>query len=804
MGDFAAIAGGDKTTMADPAYASVPTALRSKPQWLLWKSEPNGDKKPRKVPYYLDGKRRMGVQGDVADRQALRDFASTCAAFAQGGYAGIGFAFLPGDGLIGIDIDGAIDLDTGVVSDRALAIIEACASYTEYSVSRKGVHIIVEHDFADEKRATFKSNDIGLEVFCGRQYFTVSGCPFPGSPAQAARMDERTLVRLRKTVDLAKARPSTPVSAPMVCHTDGRAKVESALAYVPADCGYHEWIEIGMAIHAELGDSAFSIWDAWSAKGAKYPGARTVESHWKSFKPGGGITGATIFKRAMAEGWRAPRPQLVAQGSLSGGDEPPSPPYEETEGEEPFIPDERPNTPPPGRGGRASKAVKEIKWERFHELLDNFVLIYSTSTCFDLRTRLVIQVNHLRLAFGSDYVKMWLGSDLRKMILPSQLVFSPGKACEFPEINLFDGMPIEPKEGDCQPILELLRYLCADSAATPDGVDGVMQWVLSWVALPLQKPGTKMQSAQIFHGPEGAGKNMFWEIVARIYGRYSTVVGQKQLESDFNAWASQKMLVIGDEVVTRQELYHHKGDLKKFITGETIQINEKGLPLREESNHCNVIFLSNEHQPLALGDGDRRYFVVYTPPRRHDDLYQRVGRWAAAGGIAAFYHYLLGLDLTGFSQFDITPMTRAKQDLIELGLKPEERFAREWLSGYLPLPLMTCSASQLYRAFRRWCMASGERFPPAQEVFTKSARKAIDALSHKVTQARGDKVVLLEYKVIKLDDPINGQRAVRMWKPEGCRPPEGLTEGKWAATCVNDFEEYLGKYMTLLGGGDKP
>ena len=114
------------------------------------------------------------------------------------------------------------------------------------------------------------------------------------------------------------------------------------------------------------------------------------------------------------------------------------------------------------------------------------------------------------------------------------------------------------------------------------------------------------------------------------------------------------------------------------------------------------------------------------------------------------------------------------------------------------------SASQLYRAFRRWCMASGERFPPAQEVFTKSARKVIDALSHKVTQARGDKVVLLEYKVIKLDDPINGQRAVRMWKPEGCRPPEGLTEGKWTATCVNDFEEYLGKYMTLLGGGDKP
>ncbi len=313
-----------------------------------------------------------------------------------------------------------------------------------------------------------------------------------------------------------------------------------------------------------------------------------------------------------------------------------------------------------------------------------------------------------------------------------------------------------------------------------------------------------MQTAMVFHGPEGAGKNLFWELVGKIYGRYSTVVGQKQLEGDFNDWASQKMLVIGDEVVTRQELYHHKGDLKKFITGETIQINPKGLPLREEHNRCNVIFLSNEHQPLALGDSDRRYFVVYTPARRQDDLYRRVGKWADAGGIATFYDYLLHLDLGGFSQYDIPPMTKAKRDLIELGLKPEERFSREWLSGYLPLPLMTCSASQLYRAFRRWCMASGERFPPAQEVFTKSVKKVIDSLAQKVSQAKGERVVLLEYKVIKLDDSINGQRSVRMWKPDGCKPPEGMTEGKWAAGCVNDFEEYLGKYMVILGGGEKP
>ena len=85
-------------------FSAVPAALRTKPQWLLWKSEPNGDKKPRKVPYYLSGKRRMGVQGDADDRAALAPFDAVCKKLSRGYYTGIGFAFLPGDGLIGIDL----------------------------------------------------------------------------------------------------------------------------------------------------------------------------------------------------------------------------------------------------------------------------------------------------------------------------------------------------------------------------------------------------------------------------------------------------------------------------------------------------------------------------------------------------------------------------------------------------------------------------------------------------------------------------------------------------------------------------
>jgi primase-polymerase (primpol)-like protein len=128
----------------DHMLENMPAQMRALRQWLVWRFETfEGDKKPRKVPYYTNGRKRRGEQGSDEDRQLLAAFDVACDLVARGRYDGLGFAFLPGDGLIGIDIDGAIDPDTGEVSERCLQIIRDCASYTEYSPSGRGVHIIV-------------------------------------------------------------------------------------------------------------------------------------------------------------------------------------------------------------------------------------------------------------------------------------------------------------------------------------------------------------------------------------------------------------------------------------------------------------------------------------------------------------------------------------------------------------------------------------------------------------------------------------------------------------------------------------
>lgn len=296
-----------------PEPGAVVAGLAERPQWLVWRYEPGEtpEKKPRKMPYYAGGGRRHGDQGSDRDRAALATYAVAAEAAAKRGYDGVGFAFLPGDGLIGIDLDGMIDAETGEISERCAEIIKACDSYTEWSPSGKGVHIICAGE-----TETFKSNKVGIEVFAGRQYFTFTAKPWLGAPQEVRTLGETALRRLRATVKGPKPPPRPPAPAPVappVTSGGGRqrslaesvALVEEALGHLDAD-DYQQWIDIGMACKAGLGDRyGFMVWDAWSARSGKYAGAQDTEKRWGGFKPTQ-LTLGTVYGLAEAAGWVSP------------------------------------------------------------------------------------------------------------------------------------------------------------------------------------------------------------------------------------------------------------------------------------------------------------------------------------------------------------------------------------------------------------------------------------------------------------------------------------------------------------------
>ena len=79
----------------------------------------------------------------------------------------------------------------------------------------------------------------------------------------------------------------------------------SALYSIPAD-DRETWVQMGMAIKSELGDSGFDLWDIWSRQSLAYK-ERDAKVAWRSFKfvgpSGRTVTIGSLYHEARLNGW---------------------------------------------------------------------------------------------------------------------------------------------------------------------------------------------------------------------------------------------------------------------------------------------------------------------------------------------------------------------------------------------------------------------------------------------------------------------------------------------------------------------
>lgn len=171
------------------------------------------------------------------------------------------------------------------------------------------------------------------------------------------------------------------------------------------------------------------------------------------------------------------------------------------------------------------------------------------------------------------------------------------------------------------------------------------------------------------------------------------------------------MYCLFEEVFNNKSKYGMMGLIKHMITGEKIRIEKKFMSGYSQNNHINCVFLSNEVQPLAIEERDRRFCVFEPSKKINDDLRKRVGMCldSESNAIQAFYTYLLNLDLTDFNQHTEPPMTKAKQKIIQFGLPSWKLFLDDWRGGYLNYPFVCCLSDDLYGAYREWCHKNGEK-----------------------------------------------------------------------------------------------
>lgn len=415
-------------------------------------------------------------------------------------------------------------------------------------------------------------------------------------------------------------------------------------------------------------------------------------------------------------------------------------------------------------GGEALRPIGSIE-----ELMDRFALIYGHGgAAFDFDEHRIVKLTDVRDACTSRYAYTgWNEHPGRAIVRPEEVGFDPSETDPNVHCNLWAGWPTQPAPGCCDVHLDLLRYLCSEE----DHPEQIYDWVLKWLAYPIQHPGAKMKTALIFHGPQGAGKNMLFEAVGAIYGKYALVVDQDAIEDKYNSLFSAKLFLIGDEVVARQELYHQKNKLKGFVTGDTIRINPKNVAAHSERNHVNVVFLSNEVQPLHLDDDDRRYTVVWTPPKLSPHYYVDVKEEARNGGIEALHHHLKTVDLSDFAPHTLPPMTRAKRELLDLSMDSTERFWSEYsksrIDGIPPGPAKT---EDLYALYRLWCQRVGIAKSAPMHIMSARLGKRKDCRKGQGRYMAGQT-----------------QKQATFLCPADIEQPPGKTQPTWLTDCVEAF-----------------
>lgn len=442
-----------------------------------------------------------------------------------------------------------------------------------------------------------------------------------------------------------------------------------------------------------------------------------------------------------------------------------------------------------GEGGHEKAPLRPI--ESLDELLERYSLVYGQgSTVFDHQEHMMVAVGDMRDAcINRQLHREWAEHPEKKLVRLENVGFDPAETDKNITCNLWSGWPTTPKSGACDGLLDLLHYMCGNDS----NPDKLYQWLLRWLAYPIQHPGAKMRTTLVIHGPQGTGKNMFFEAIMSIYGRYGRVIDQSAIEDKFNDWASRKLFLIADEVVARSDLYHIKNKLKAFVTGEWIRINPKNMSAYEERNHVNMVFLSNEAMPVVLEEDDRRHAVIWTPEKLTPDFYKQVKAEIDDGGAAALHDYLLHLDLGDFGEATLPPMTDAKRELIDLSMDSPSRFILAFERGDIagfhaknaPKLLTPCLALDLYDLYAHWCRTVGLK-ALNQPKFANAIMRKHKAIS--------------ERKRYASDMAVKGPVAIT-YLPGGHELPVGESEVTWLGDRIHVFKTALKDHKALAAGG---
>lgn len=190
---------------------AIPDELKPLDQWVCWKYVTR-DGKRTKPPFRADG----AGEASSTDPTTWSTLDAVIHACRRGSaFSGIGFVFTEDDPYTGVDLDDAIDIETGELKPWAERIVKRLDSYTEISPSGQGVKIFIRAA-KPGKRCKTAYKDGAVEVYDKARFFTTTGRHLAGTPTtiedRQAQL-EQIYNHVFKKPKLTTSKPTAPAPA---------------------------------------------------------------------------------------------------------------------------------------------------------------------------------------------------------------------------------------------------------------------------------------------------------------------------------------------------------------------------------------------------------------------------------------------------------------------------------------------------------------------------------------------------------------------------------------------------------------
>lgn len=446
---------------------------------------------------------------------------------------------------------------------------------------------------------------------------------------------------------------------------------KEALEHLDPDMVYNEWLEVAAALRHQFpnepeASKAYELFDEWSAKGDKYADSEDTMAKWSSLKPTptkrAPVTIRSLFHKAQEAGWDSLKLSTKCYantiawicGAEREGNQLMSEGIKRIAATPLLSPLERGTLLSALQDALRSKGLKVLRTELKKELQklernsnkkedpkitpDNQLPPWARGICY-VGSANVFHHRGAGRSMKPEVLDNHLNAHLteedsangKPTMLARDFLLNIAK---IPRVDAFRYDPAHPEQAFLQEgkLRFINTYLPTYPQANPITADAAaevflehianliaepeyQQTLVDWCAFQVQNPGAKIRWAPVLQSAEGAGKTFIPMAMRAVLGRTNVNVidASLLLRDNFNGWAMGSQVVAIEEIrVVGHNRYEVMNRLKPCITNDFVTIRDMWEKAFLTPNNVNYILLTNFHDALAVGEGDRRYFVLYS------------------------------------------------------------------------------------------------------------------------------------------------------------------------------------------------